>query len=153
MINRIVAFCLMVFIISACNTPPPGKFTDDELAIQDSSWKTMMDGHDRVMPMMSDIYRAAKSVEKAAEESQVESTDFHPRAVEMLAQLEAAEDGMMDWMARISDNPLKDLRENLPDHAAVMAQIDRETTAIQEVEAAMTGSIEKAKALVAEREN
>jgi hypothetical protein len=84
------------------------------------------------------------------EAAQAEANDFHPRAEETLRNLEAAEDGMMEWMAGISAQPLDSLRAKY-DHAGVMASIDREKVAIEQVEAAFNQSLEAASALIAER--
>ena len=110
----------------------------------------MMEVHDRVMPLMNDMYAAGKELTPLMESAMVEANDFHPRATTALAELEAAEDGMMEWMQNIGQNKLEVLRESY-DHAGIMAFLDKELLAIEEVEEEMTSSLKAAQDLIKER--
>lgn len=136
-------------MIVSCGPAP--KFSKEEVAEQDASWAKMMEGHDVVMPLMNDMYQVSKKLKELAESAQVEANDFHPRSQEAIAAIEKAEDGMMEWMNGIKENPLSAVQERYDDHAAVMAFIDKETTDIEQVAADMNSSLAAAKALIGER--
>ncbi|MEZ4983483.1 MAG: hypothetical protein R2795_00335 [Saprospiraceae bacterium] len=127
------------------------KFSSEELEAQQSAWANMMKGHDVVMPLRNDLYQTSKELEELAQDAMVEANDFHPRAQEAIAAIIAADDGMMEWMGHIKENPLDSVRQKQIDHAAVMAFIDKETVAIESVADAMQQSLEKGKALIMER--
>jgi hypothetical protein len=128
------------------------KFSKDETTTQDEAWAQMMEGHDVVMPLMGDIYQISKELKKLAEDSMVEASDFHPRVQQTLVDLEAAEDGMMEWMARISENPLSAVRERSSSHQEVLEFIEEEDQVIQAVAKEMTSSIQRGKELIKERQ-
>jgi hypothetical protein len=149
MLNRFFLLFFLSLSILACE--PKAKFSPQELAVQEVAWNKMMEGHDVVMPLMGDIYKVSTKLKELAERAMAEANDFHPRAQTTLANLEAAEDGMMDWMANIKDNPLATVREKSPDHAAVMAFIEKEQTEITAVAENMNNAIAEAQALIKER--
>ncbi len=149
MLTRCFSLFFLLTLIVSCGEPP--KYSDEEIAEQDAAWATMMEGHDVVMPLMNDLYQASKQLKELAESAAVEANDYHPRSQEALANIEKAEDGMMEWMNKIKDNQLKSLRERYEDHAAVMAFIDKEKTDIDQVAEDMQGSLDAAKALIQER--
>jgi len=149
MFNRFFFLFLLSLSILACG--PKAKFSAEQLATQEAAWNKMMEGHDVVMPLMGDIYQVSTKLKELADRAMAEANDFHPRAQTALAQLETAEDGMMNWMAYIKDNPLATVRKKSPDHAAVMAFIDKEQTEITAVAANMNNAIAEAQALIKER--
>lgn len=146
------SFLLTLLFVVGFSCGSPGKFSQDETAAQDKAWAKMMEGHDVVMPLMSDIYRVSKELKALAEDSMVEASDFHPRVQQTLVELESAEDGMMEWMARISDNQLSAVRERSPSHQEVMDFIQTEDKAIQKVAEQMTSSIQRGQNLIKERQ-
>lgn len=141
-------FFLLIFFV-ACGPPP--KFSEEDIAEQEAAWAKMMEGHDVVMPLMNDLYQASKQLKELADGAAVEANDYHPRSQEALANIEKAEDGMMEWMNKIKDNQLSSLRERYEDHAAVMAFIDKEQIDIEQVAEDMKGSLAAAQALIQER--
>jgi hypothetical protein len=141
-------FFVVTFVVS-CGPEP--KFSKEDLAEQEQAWAQMMEGHDVVMPLMNDLYQASTKLKPLAEDAMVEASDYHPRAQEVLAKIEKAEDGMMEWMGGIKENPLDSVRAKYEDHAAVMAFIDKEKTDIDQVAEQMKTSISEAKALIQER--
>ncbi|RME99424.1 MAG: hypothetical protein D6772_07745 [Bacteroidetes bacterium] len=154
MYTRLLFIALVFFCLCACKQAAPNnaKFSAEELAEQQQAWDTMMEGHDRAMPLMNELYQAAAQIEEIVESTQAQSDNTHPEALAHLQNLETAIDGMMDWMAGITDNPLSSLRERYPDHAAVMAAIDKETTDILQVEEMMNTSLKEAKEFLATRQ-
>ena len=147
---RILFMLISIFSFIACQTTAPAqeKFSVEELAEQDQAWAKMMEGHDRAMPMMTPLSQVASQIEDIAEQNQAAANDIHPKAMDYIERMEAASDEMMDWMAGISDNPLDSLRARYADHAAVMAAIDKETSAIEKVEELMNSALGDGKQFV-----
>ncbi|MEL7248438.1 MAG: hypothetical protein AAFZ63_17270 [Bacteroidota bacterium] len=142
-------FFLLVFFVS-CGPPP--KFSADEIAEQDDAWKKMIAVHDEVMPLvLYEMQETMEELEELGQEVAVEANDFHPRVQQSLADLKEAEQGMNDWMGRISDNQRSVLREKYEDHAAVMAFIDKEQVDIDQVAENINSSLATAKGLLKER--
>lgn len=149
MFNRCFLFFFVAILAFSCGSS--SKFSKKDISAQEEAWAQMMEGHDVVMPLMNDLYQASSKLKALAEDAMVEANDFHPRAQEALAKIEKAEDGMMEWMGGIKDNPISAVRERSADHAAVMAFIEKETTNIEQVAVDMQESLAVAKALIQER--
>lgn len=149
MLNRCFLLFFVVTFVVSCGPEP--KFSKEDLAEQEQAWAQMMEGHDVVMPLMNDLYQASTKLKTLAEDAMVEASDYHPRAQDALAKIEKAEDGMMEWMGGIKENPIDSVRAKYEDHAAVMAFIDKEKTDIDQVAEQMKASISEAKALIQER--
>lgn len=149
MFNRCFLLFFVVTFVVSCGPEP--KFNKEDLAEQEQAWAQMMEGHDVVMPLMNDLYQVSTQLKELAADAMVEASDFHPRAQEALANIEKAEDGMMEWMGGIKENPKDSVRARYEDHAAVMAFIDKEKTDIDQVAEDMQASLSAAKALIQER--
>ena len=142
-------FFLLVFFV-ACGPPP--KFSEDEIAEQETAWEKMIDVHDEVMPLvMHEMQETVEELEELAQASAVEANDFHPRVQQAIVDLKAADQGMYDWMERIGKNQLSSLREKYDDHPAVMAYIDKEQVDIDQVAEDIHSSLAAAKELIKER--
>lgn len=145
-------FLLILLLAISFSCGGKGKFSKSDMATQSEAWDKMMEGHDVVMPLMNDIYQVSKTLKTLAEDSMVEASDFHPRAQQTLADLEASEDGMMEWMAHISENQLKVVQERSTSHQEVLDFIQQEDEAIQAVAKKMKASIQAGKDLIKERQ-
>lgn len=145
--------CFLIFFVAitlfGCGPEPT--YSKEEIKTQEEAWAEMMKGHDVVMPLMDPLYQASSKLKTLADSAAVEANDFHPRAQAALVDIEKAEDGMMEWMGGIKDNPLDSVRARYSDHAAVMAFIDKETIDIQQVAEEMQTSLAKAETLINER--
>lgn len=115
-------------------------------AAQQSAYDAMMEGHDRVMPLMGQITAAQKSL---VGQMEMEGIDEEKKALLEAAseQLEDANDGMMNWMKGLK--PLDDLRANM-DNDAIIAYIKEQASQIGSVETAMTAAIGAANELVSD---
>lgn len=149
MFNRCLLLFFVVTFVVSCGPEP--KFSKENLAEQEQAWSQMMEGHDVVMPLMNDLYQASTKLKALAEDAMVEANDYHPRVQVALGNIENAEDGMMEWMEGIKENPIDSVRARYEDHAAVMAFIDKEKTDIDQVAENMQASLAAAKALIQER--
>jgi len=149
MMNRFLVTLAIVFTVFSCGES--SKFSNTEQAEQDKAWEVMMEGHDRAMPLISDMHKAAKSIEEIAENYAVAADNTHPRAMQALEALKNADDAMFDWMDHISQNPIDSVRTRSASHQAVMEFIATEQKSIDQVEKAMNSSLEQAKALIQEK--
>ena len=113
-------------------------------AAQDAAYKAMMDGHDRVMPMMGRITQAQRTITEQLTAGGV-SEDYRELLLAANEQLEDANDGMMNWMNQL--RPLDELREeNDPD--GVMNFIKEHTRSIADVEADIQASLANANEII-----
>ena len=149
MFYRSLLSLTIVFVFFACTGT--SNFSKAELAEQDKVWATMMEGHDRAMPLISDMHKAAKSLEEIAENFAVVADNTHPRAMEALEALKNADDAMFDWMDHISQNRIDSVRVHYTKHEGVMDFIAKEQTSIDLVEEGMNSSLQQAKALILEK--
>ena len=114
------------------------------VAAQEAAYKAMMDGHDRVMPMMGRITQAQRTITEQLSAGGV-SEDYRELLLAANEQLEDANDGMMDWMNRI--RPLDELQEeNEADE--VMNYIKEQTRSIADVEADINASLANANEII-----
>lgn len=113
-------------------------------AAQQKAYDAMMEGHDRVMPLMGNITAAEKAIK---EKMETEGLADEEKNLLMAAyeQLEGANDGMMDWMKNLKS--LDDLRGSM-DNEAIITYIKEEATDIVNVETAMNNALGAAKELV-----
>lgn len=104
----------------------------------------MMEGHDRVMPLMGKITASQRSIKEALASDDLEASkkDVLEAANE---QLEDANDGMMEWMQNLK--PLDELRENM-DNDAIVKYIREEAGNIAKVESTMKAALGAAANLV-----
>ncbi len=114
------------------------------IATQNKLYEAMMDGHDRVMPMMGQVTGLQKTIVDRLTDASLpeEQRDLLKAAAE---QLEDANDGMMEWMSGIK--PLDELREDM-NGEAIVEYIKEETRKIASVEADITGSMATANQLL-----
>ncbi|CAH1001140.1 hypothetical protein LEM8419_02061 [Neolewinella maritima] len=114
------------------------------LAAQDAAYKAMMDGHDRVMPMLGRITQAQRTITEQLTAGGV-SEDYRELLLAANEQLEDADDGMKNWMNKI--RPLDELRED-KDAEEVMSYIKEQTRDIADVEANITSSLANADEII-----
>jgi len=122
---------------------------DAARAAQQTAYDAMMEGHDRVMPLMGKITAAQRSIKEAlnGEELEASKKDVLEAAYE---QLEDANDGMMEWMQNLK--PLDELREKM-DNDAIITYIREEAGDIAKVESSMNAALGAAANLVENHEH
>ena len=110
---------------------------DATAAAQEEAYETMMEAHDRVMPMMGKLTATQRSLKDAmnADDLIDDRKDILMAGYE---QLEDAGDQMMAWMGNMK--PLDKLREEM-DNEAIMAYVKEQAASIAKVESAMTAAI------------
>ena len=139
---------LFIFLLTACgNADQDAAETAQEqatVAAQEAAYKAMMDGHDRVMPMMGRITQAQRTITEQLSAGGV-SEDYRELLLAANEQLEDANDGMMNWMNRI--RPLDELREE-NEGDEVMDYIKEQTRAIADVEADINSSLANANEII-----
>ena len=139
---------LLLFLLTACgNADQEAAETAQEqatVASQEAAYKAMMDGHDRVMPMMGRITQAQRTITEQLNAGGV-SEDYRELLLAANEQLEDANDGMMNWMNRI--RPLDELREE-NEAEEVMDFIKEQTRSIADVEADISASLANANEII-----
>lgn len=115
-------------------------------AAQETAYETMMEAHDRVMPMMGKITATQRPIKEAMEAEGL-AEDRMEVLLAAYEQLEDAGDQMMAWMGNMK--PLDKLREEM-DNDGIMAYIKEQAASIGNVEAAMTAAIAAGQELVGE---
>lgn len=113
---------------------------------QQKAWDEMMAIHDEVMPRMSEINALAKSIETSLADTTL-NTELRAAAQQALADLEAADKAMWDWMYGLKHLP--DLRADTQ-HEDILRYIETETAKISEVKTAMVNSIEAGNSITAQ---
>ena len=111
---------------------------------QNAAYESMVQAHDRIMPMMGQVTAAQRAVKEqmGADGTPEDREDLLEAAYE---QLEDANDGMMDWMQ--SMKPLDELRETM-DNDEIMKYIREEASSIAEVENDIKTALAQAAQLV-----
>ncbi len=148
-----IIFCLLAFAAllgTACESGNASQTekSAEELAAESSAYDEMMEAHDRIMMRMGDINQASRAL-RARLDSAGLPDSLQQQYLVAITDLEVAEDGMMEWMAKQRDFPLDTLQANRG-HAGVLEYIAAEQTRIEEVERLMDESIERARALAQE---
>ena len=115
-------------------------------AAQETAYQLMMDGHDRVMPMMGRITAAQRTITEQLTTGG-HGEDYRELLLAANEQLEDANDAMMDWMN--NNRPLQELQEDM-DSDEVMDHIRDRTRSIADVEADIKTSLANADEILGE---
>lgn len=106
----------------------------------------VMDIHDEVMPKMAEVNRFGRTLRSYYEDNkETISADLDGQMELIQRELDAADDGMMGWMANYQ--ALSTLKETM-DHQAIMDYLSKEKEEISKVKDQINTSIEKAKKLI-----
>ena len=138
---RYLILLLALFTFAACGENGPSEAEVAAAAAaevaQDRAYETMMEAHDRVMPMMGRITAAERAINLELQDENIapERKDILTAAFE---QLEDAGDGMMDWMGNVKT--LEELRADMNDQA-IVAYIKEQSTKIAGVEQDITTAV------------
>jgi len=116
-------------------------------AAQQSAYDAMMEGHDRVMPLMGKITAAQRTIMEQLKGDETMEASRKEVLTAASEQLEDANDGMMEWMQNLK--PLDELREKM-DNEAIITYIKQEAADIAKVEMSMNAAIGAATEVVGE---
>ncbi|PPK87324.1 hypothetical protein CLV84_0262 [Neolewinella xylanilytica] len=114
------------------------------VAAQETAYDLMMEGHDRVMPMMGQITQAQREITEQLSAGG-HGEDYRELLMAANEQLEDADDAMMAWMN--NSRPLPELRESM-DNEEIMEFIRERTRSIAEVEAEVRTSLANAEQIL-----
>ena len=142
---RILSLLFFAVLLTACGESGPSAAeiaaAEAAEAAQEKAYETMMDAHDRVMPLMGQITASQRSLLE-----ELKTDGLAEERKELLTslseELEDANDGMMEWMGGLKS--LDELRADM-DGEAILTYIKQEAADIAKVETAMTGAIAAAK--------
>ena len=149
-----VLYVVFLFVgLSACTntnvSKTPTESNPNENSAQQTleaeTWDQVIGIHDEVMPEMSTIGRIKRRVSAYLEEQTTTQPSSKTELLDLLTQLQQAEDGMWDWMYNFQQlEPLQDSLE----HQGVLDYLEYERTRIVKVKAEMEESIKAGRALM-----
>ena len=113
-------------------------------AAQQTAYELMMEGHDRVMPMMGQITATQRAITEQLSSGGLDD-DYRDLLLAANEQLEDANDAMMQWMN--TSRPLSELQENM-DNDDIMSTIRERTRSIAEVETDIRTSLANAEQIL-----
>lgn len=137
---QIIALAVVSVFFFAC-----GNNAEQQEAEQ-ASWDEMMVVHDEVMPKMAEISSLRRDLKARMEALDSTQTEQAATIDATLAQLDAADIGMMNWMGDLQQ--LSDLREN-NSHEEIMAYLKQEQEKVKKVKEDMLLAIEAGKQMQA----
>lgn len=106
--------------------------------IQDAKWTAVMANHDVVMPMMSTTNKVRKKLKTLLAETENLPTEKIEKINTLIADLDKADEGMMDWMNGFPQ--LKKLQAE-KEHAEIIKFLEEQDVVIKGVGINMTNSI------------
>ncbi len=131
-----------MLVLASCG----GNKAEEQKKQQEGLAKEVIAVHDEVMPKMGELMSLKKKVKAKADAwaaAPAEGTDAKTaEAEEIVASLEAADKGMMDWMHEYNGG------QGLYDHEAIMEYLRGEMEKISKVKEDMLSSMERAKAFL-----
>lgn len=147
MSTRFFTLVLLALSFSTC-----AKFSEQQIQEQENAWDQMMVVHDEVMPKLGDMNQISRALKPYLDEGILEDKALKEAINLILKSLETAEDGMMEWMAGIGQNPIDVMRAS-KSHEEIMAYIAEETAAITSVKDQILGSIQSGQNMLTELES
>ncbi|MEM1219513.1 MAG: hypothetical protein AAGH79_11395 [Bacteroidota bacterium] len=151
---RFVLYLVFLFAsLNACTnnneTENPSESTTNESSaeqtLEGETWDDVIGIHDEVMPEMSTIGRIKRRVSAYLEEQTSSQPSTKTELLDLLTQLQQAEDGMWDWMYNFQQlEPLQDSLE----HQGILDYLEYERARIVKVKADMEQSIKAGRALM-----
>ena len=132
---------LFLLLATACgNSDADNAQEQASMAAQEAAYTSMMEGHDRVMPLMGQITQRQRSITEQLSNGNHDE-DFRELLQAAYEQLEDADDAMHGWMNQSRN--LDNLRSEM-DGDKIMDYLRDRTRSIAEVEADMKASIANA---------
>ena len=146
-------FSLLFLFLLACGNGE-GEAAEDAgdratLAAQETAYKLMMEGHDRVMPMMGQITGTQRTITEQLNTGG-HGEDYRELLLAANEQLEDAHDAMMNWMN--TNRPMTELSEDM-DNEDVMEFLRERTRSIADVEADIKTSLANAKEILGDADH
>lgn len=137
---RYLTLLLLVALFAACGNDSAAveqSTLDATTAAQEKAYESMMEAHDRVMPMMGQVTASQRAIKEELNTEGI-AKDRKDLLEAIYEQLEDANTGMMDWMQGVK--PLDELRASM-DNEAIMTYIKEEASDVAKVETSMTAAI------------
>lgn len=111
--------------------------------LQDNLAKEVIAVHDEVMPKMGELTKLRRELKDSVNHWTADSTVNHSvqiqKATDLIADLDAADKGMMDWMHEYNGG------QGIYDHEEIMKYLNEEMVKITAVKEQMNGAIEASK--------
>ncbi|MFZ4428557.1 MAG: hypothetical protein ACOYOO_15470 [Saprospiraceae bacterium] len=134
-------FFLFLVAATFCRCADPGK---SEVRAEAQQLVALMQIHDEVMPMMGELAMLTGQLKALLQEDSLAAPEVRRGIATAVAEMEAAEAGMMDWMAAFRQP--ETLRATMG-HDAIMRYLAAERRKIETVSVQIKSGIEKGKIL------
>ncbi|MEO1711906.1 MAG: hypothetical protein AAFU60_01050 [Bacteroidota bacterium] len=151
---RPVLYVVLSFVsLSACTSTNTNETSTESIEnenaaqqmLEGKTWDEVIGLHDEVMPEMTTISRIKRRVSAYLEEQTSTQPSSKTELLDLLTQLQQAEDGMWDWMYNFQQlGPLQDSLE----HQGILDYLEYERKRIVKVKADMEQSIVAGRALM-----
>ncbi|MBK5280123.1 MAG: hypothetical protein JJE09_14795 [Bacteroidia bacterium] len=142
--NSLFKILFLALILTACGKSTEHSDHDNGSSDGDSPnealYNQAMEVHDEVMPRMNDIYKLKKDLQEQIANTPDMVVERKNQLVQIISNLDSANDAMMDWMHKF--NPLPDSVEQEQAREYLEGEIER----VKKVRTLVNESIEKAKA-------
>lgn len=147
---KVVLHALVLLSFVACEnagtqTNQPSTESTAQSQLEAQTWDEVIGIHDEVMPEMSTISRIKRRVSAYLEEQTSSQPSSKTELLDLLTQLQQAEDGMWDWMYNFQQ--LEPLQDSL-DHQGILNYLEYERERIEKVKAEMVQSIKDGRTLM-----
>ena len=135
-------FFVLLFILGSCGS---GSRQTQEEQLQGEKWDAVMANHDIVMPMMGDTRKVGKQLKAFRDKQSEGATDLLTKANQLIADLEKADESMMDWMHDFKK--LGELQGTMS-HEEILQYLDKEDQRMKKVKELFDTSIEQGQTFI-----
>lgn len=118
--------------------------------IQEELYQEVIAGHDVVMPMTNKVVKLRRKLQKYVKANPDLEEGLVKEIESLTTQMEAAEEGMMEWMATI--NPGYEAAKNTGKHEAVITYLEGERAKMEAVKKDTKTALNDAKKFFSELE-
>jgi Mg2+ and Co2+ transporter CorA len=142
-------FIALVTLAACGKSSEHANHEGDDQTTEDSPnqalYDQVMDIHNEVMPMKEDLYKLKKELEEKIVKTPSMAADKRQELKKMIAELDSADNAMMDWMHNF--NPLPDSA----DEEKAREYLETEMERIKKVRDLTNEAIERAKPVIGNR--
>ncbi|MCP3931036.1 MAG: hypothetical protein GY705_18285 [Bacteroidetes bacterium] len=145
--KKLIFFLSIVALITSCSTGTKESGEKAEAA-QQKLWDEVMAVHDEVMPRMGEINRLKRQFSEYLGTTEVIPDELKSELTAVIGKLQAADEGMMNWMAGIKEKKPETLRATA-DHETILAGLKDELKKVDKVKEDILSSLKEGTALLA----
>ncbi|MFM8914571.1 MAG: hypothetical protein ACKOE6_16885 [Flammeovirgaceae bacterium] len=145
--NLTIPFITLLLLAGACGKNSKHEGHHDQGAASDSNpnqalYDQVMDVHDELMPQMEDLYKLKKEIQDKIAQTPDMVADKKKELEQTIAELDSADQTMMDWMHKFRPLPDSANQEKAREY------LETEMEKVKKLKELFNESIEKAKGIV-----